>query len=113
MAFVACDSLVAAFQGKLGSAVIESRWLPALGIVAVCAPGLSGFCKLVCVGIFVTIFTNLGRAFELYLCGSRRDLVAIAALYGAMRTKQRKLRFRMVESANVRPGPRVVARFAA
>lgn len=113
MAFVASDSLVTAFQRKLGFAVIKSRGLPALGIVAVGAPGLSGSYKLACVDILVTIFTNLGRTFELYLFGSRRNLVAVTALYRAMRAQQRKLRLRMVEAADVGPGPRIVARFAA
>lgn len=113
MAFVASDSLVTAFQRKLGFAVIKSRGLPALGIVAVGAPGLSGSYKLACVDILVTIFTNLGRTFKLYLFGSRRNLVAVTALYRAMRAQQRKLRLRMVEAADVGPGPRIVARFAA
>ena len=113
MAFVASNPLVTAFQRKLGFAVIKSRGLPALGIVAICAPSLSGFCKLACVDILVTIFTNLGRTFKLYLFGSQRNLVAVTALYRTMRAQQRKLRLRMVEAADVCPGPRIVARFAA
>lgn len=92
MAFVASDSLVTAFQRKLGFAVIKSRGLPALGVVAVCAPGLSGSYKLACVDILVTIFTNLGRTFKLHLFGSHRNLVAVTALYRSMRAQQRKLR---------------------
>lgn len=67
--------------------VIERGRDPALRIMAVCAGCLSRFRKLACVGVLVTILTNWRRAFELYFFCARWDLVAIAALYGAMRAE--------------------------
>lgn len=75
--------------------------------------GLPRFRKLVRVGVFVAVLTDLRRAFELHFFRTRRYLVTIAALHRTMRTEKRKLRFRMVEPADVRPGSCVVASLTA
>lgn len=74
---------------------------------------LAGLRKLACVGVFMAVLTDLRRAFELHFFPTRRHLVTIAALHRTMRTEKRKLRFRMVEPADVRPGSRIVASLAA
>lgn len=93
--------------------MIKDRRNPSLRIVTIRAGSLPRLCKLACVRVFVTIRANLRCALELHLLGSHRYLVTVAALDHAMGAKQRKFRFRMIESADVRPGPRVVASFAA
>src|ERR1700746_1523109 len=93
--------------------MVENGRHPSLRIVAIRAGGLPRFRKLACMCVFMAIFANRRGAFELYLRGSHRHLVAIPALYRAMRAEERKLCFRMVKTADVRPGSRIVARFAA
>lgn len=93
--------------------VIERGGSPALGIVAICTGSFASLHKLTRVNIFVAIFANRRCSLELHLRGSHGRLVTITALHDTMRAKQGKFRFRMIESADVRPGPRVVARFAA
>lgn len=65
----------------------------------------------VCIG--VTSVTLFRRSLELDLVRSGRDLVAFGAGDRAVSPGEGKFRFRMVESANINPGTRVVARFTA
>lgn len=93
--------------------MVENGRHPSLRIVAIRAGGLPRFRKLACMRVFMAIFANRRGTFELYLRVSHRHLVAISALYRAMRAEERKLCFRMVKAADVRPGSRIVARLAA
>lgn len=93
--------------------VIENGGNPALRVMTIRTRGLPGLRKLACVGVFVAVLTDLRRAFELHFFRTRRHLVTIAALHRTMRTEQWKLRFRMVEPADVRPRSRVVASLTA
>lgn len=77
------------------------------------AGGLAGFRKLSRMRVLVTILTNLRRSLELDLRAPRWRLVAITALHDTMCTQQWKLCLRVVESSDVRPGPRVMACLAA
>lgn len=81
--------------------------------MAIRASRLSSLRKLACVGIFVTILTNMRSALELHFLGSDRHFMAITALDGAVGAEQREFRFRMVEAVDVSPGPYVMAGFAA
>ena len=81
--------------------------------MAIGAGRLPSLCKLACVGIFVTILTNLRSALELHFLRSHRHFMTIAALDGAVRAEQREFRFRVVEAVDVRPGSHVMAGFAA
>lgn len=93
--------------------VIERRRYPALRIVAIRTGGLARLLKLPGMHIFVTILANLRSSLELHLRGSSGSFVTRGAFHSSMGSKQRKLRFRMVEPADVGPGPCIVARFAA
>lgn len=77
------------------------------------AGGLASFYKLPRMRVLVTILANLRRSLELDLRATRWHLVAIAALHDTMCTQQWELCLRVVESSDVRPGPRVMARLAA
>jgi len=113
MAFVASNACVPTLQGEMRPGVmVEGGGHPALRIVAVRTRSLPGLGKLAVMGIFVTIFADLRRVFELYFFFADRRLVTITALDGAMRSKQREFGFRMVEAIHVRPGPHVMAGFA-
>ncbi len=113
MAFVASNACVPTLQGEMRPGVmVEGGGHPALRIVAVGTRSLPGLGKLAVMGIFVTIFADLRRVFELYFFFANRRLVTITALDGAMRSKQREFGFRMVEAIHVRPGPHVMAGFA-
>jgi len=114
VALIAGHVRVASLQGEMGSrVVVERRRNPALCIVTIRASGLPGFHKLAGMRIFVTILTNLRRALELHFLRPHRHFVAITALHRAVRAEQREFRFRMVEAVDVRPGPHIVAGFAA
>ena len=58
--------LVHALQRQRGTAVIEQRWLPLVGVVAIGAVGHAGLCELAGMNIFVAVFAN-GR------CGMEVD----------------------------------------
>lgn len=92
--------------------VVECGRDPTLRIVAIRARRLSGLRELAGMRVFVTILTNLRSAFELHHFCARGDLVTIAALYASMRAEQRELRLGVIKTRDVRPRPRVVARFA-
>ncbi len=112
--FVTSHLGVSSLQGKMSPrVVIEDGGNPPLRIVTIGTGSFAGLHKLACMGVFVAILTNLRRALELHLFGSRRHLVAITALYSAMRAKERKLRFRVVVATDVGPRSCVVASFAA
>jgi len=69
--------------------------------------------KLAAVRICVAPFAILRRSLELNLLAARERLVAFVACNGAMSSDQGKFGFRVVEAADVDPGPGAVARFAA
>lgn len=75
--------------------------------------GLASFRKLPRMRVLVTILANLRRSLELDLRAPRWHLVAVTALRDTMCTQQWELGLRVVESSDVRPGPRVMARLAA
>lgn len=74
---------------------------------------LARFRKLPRMHVLVAILANLRRSLELHLRGPNGSLVTRGTFHSSMRAEQRKLRFGMVESTDIRPGPRIVARFAA
>lgn len=113
MTFVTWNSGVSSLQRKMRPRImIEERRNPALGVVAIRTGGLASLRKLACMRVFVAIFANLRCALELHFLGARWHFVASATFNRAMCSEQRKLRFRVVITADVRPGPRVVASFA-
>src|SRR5690349_25149872 len=93
--------------------VIKERRSPALRIVAIGAGALASFRKMPRMRVLVTILANLRRSLELDLRTPRWHLVAITALHDTMCTQQRELCLRVVESSDVRPGPRVMTPLAA
>jgi len=93
--------------------VVESGGNPALRVVTIRTGSLAGFGELASVSVLVTVLTNLGRALELHFLGTDGNLVTGAALYRAMRAKQRKFRLGMVEAIHVGPRAGIVAGFAA
>lgn len=102
--FVASHSRVATLQWEMSpGVVVEGRGNPALRIVAIRTRRLSGLCKLAVMRVFMTILTDFGGAFELYLLLADRYLMAITTLHGPVRTEQRELGFRMVKAVDVRP----------
>lgn len=104
MALVASDACVAALQGEMRpGVVVEGRGNPALRIVAVFTRCLPGLCELAVMSVFVTIFANFRRVLELYFFFADWNFVTIAALDGAVRSKQRELSFRMVEANHIDP----------
>ena len=114
VAFIARYVRVSSLQRKMSPRImIESRRNPALRVVAIRARGLPGLRELARVRVFVTILTNLRRAFELHFFRACGNLVTIAALHRTMRAKQRELCFRVVKTFYVRPRPRVMTSLAA
>lgn len=114
MTLAARNIRVAPLQWEMGPrVVVESRGNPALRIVAIRASGLRGLRKLACMRIFVTILANLRSALELHFLRSHRHFMAITALDGPVRALQRKFRFRVVKTVDVRPRPHVMTGFAA
>jgi len=114
VALVAGHVGMPALQGEVRAGiVVERRRNPALRIVAVGARSFSRLCELARMDVFVAILTNLGRALELHLLGSNRDLVTGTAAHGAVCPKQWKLSFCMVETIDVGPGSRGVAGLTA
>lgn len=115
MAFFASHVGMAPGQGKLRAFImIECRRRPSLIDVAIRAFGDSILGrKLVSVGIGMASFAIFRRAFKLNFVRSGKRLVAFAAGHHAMSAGQRKFCFGMVKSADVDPGPRAVASFAA
>jgi len=86
MALITSHVCVASLQWEMGPrVVVEGRGNPALCIVAIRAGRLPGLRKLACVGIFVTILTNLRSALELHFLRSHRHFMAITALGGPVR----------------------------
>lgn len=93
--------------------VIEGRRRPSQRIVAIGAMCRSVvYRELPAVRIAVASLALLRRSCESRLVGRAR-LVAVRTSDGAMSAQQRKFRLRMIETADVRPGFRGVARFAA
>lgn len=115
MAHRASHICVAASQWELCAfIVIKGGRGPALIHMAVRAPGDPALCvKLAAVWIRVAGFAILRRSLELNFVGAREHFVAFAAGDAAVSSDQWKFCFRMVEAANVDPGSRAVARFAA
>ena len=114
VAFIARYVRVAPLQREMSPRImIESRRNPALRVVAIRARGLPGLRELARVRVFVTILTNLRRAFELHFFRACGNFVTIAALHRTMRAKQRELCFRVVKTVYVRPRPRVMTSLAA
>lgn len=112
--FVTRNSRMPSLQRKMRSRiVIKSRRNPPLRIMTIGTGRLAGFRKLARMGVFMAILANLRSPFELHLRAANRRFVTITTLHKTMRAKQGKFRFRMIESADVRPGPCVVASFAA
>lgn len=112
--FVTCNSLMPSLQRKMRSRiVVEQGRNPALRTVAIRTGSLARFRKLPCMHVLVAIFANLRCSLELHLRGSHGNLVTRAAFHDSMRTQQRKLGFRVIESADIRPRSYVVARFTA
>lgn len=69
--FVAGNLRMASLQREMGPRiVVEDRGNPTLRIVTIRASSLSSFRELACMGIFVTIFTNLRCALELHFLRS-------------------------------------------
>ena len=81
--------------------------------MAIRTGGLARFHKLPRMHVLVAILANLRCSLELYLRGPHGSFVTRGAFHGSMRAEQRKLCFGMVASTDIRPGPRIVARFAA
>ena len=93
-----------ALQGEMCSrVVVEGGGDPALGAVAVRARRLPALGKLAVMSVFVTILTDLRCALKLHLFLAHGDFVTGAALHGAVRSKQWKFGFGMVESVHVGP----------
>lgn len=93
--------------------VIEGGGHPTLRTVAIRARSLTSLCKLARVSVLVTIPTNLRSSLELHLVSAHGRLVAGAALDHAVCAEKRELRFRMVKTVYIDPGPHVVAGFAS
>lgn len=114
VAFVTSHVRVSSLQREMRPrVVIEGRRNPALRVVAIRATSLPRLRELAHVRVFVTIFANLRRAFELHFFRACGNFVTIAALHRAMRAKQRELCFRVVKTVYVRPRPRVMTSLAA
>ena len=73
--------------------MIESRRNPALRVVTIRTRSLPGLRELARVGVFVTILTNLRRAFELHFFRTHRYLVTSSAFHRTMRAEQGELCF--------------------
>lgn len=93
--------------------MIKSRRHPALRGVTISARRFPCRRKLPGVRILVAVFANPRRAFELRRVGAGGDLVAGPAGHGAMRAKQRKIRFRVVKPVHVRPRRHAMTGFAS
>ena len=106
---------VSACQRELSAfVVVERGGRPTLIHVTIPALRDSVFRgKLAAVRICVAPFAILRRSLELNLLAARERLVAFVACNGAMSSDQGKFGFRVVEAADVDPGPGAVARFAA
>ena len=115
MAHRATHVCVRPCQRELGAlVVIKHRGRPPLVHMAIAALCNSIFdCKLSAVRICVTGLTILRRALELDFVRARQCLVTFAASDTSMCADQWKLRFRVVETADVDPGLGAVAGFAA
>jgi len=102
-------------QGELGAFImIENRGCPTLNDMTVAAScdALFGN-KLTGMRIGMAGFTILRSALELNFMRSLNGLVTIPARHTAVRSDQGELRFRMVKTADIDPGPGVVAGLAA
>jgi len=106
---------VAARQRELCAFVVVERGRgPPLIHVAIPALGDSILgSELAAVRIRMAGFAILRRSLELNFVRAGERFVAFAAGHPAMSPNQREFRFRMVEAADVDPGPSAVARFAA
>ena len=106
---------VAARQRKLSALVMVKRGRrPALLDMAIPAfrdPVFGG--KLATVRICMAGFAILRRPIELNLVGTGEHFVTFVTSDRAMSPDQGKFRFRMVEAADIDPGPGTVAGFAA
>lgn len=111
----AADIRVAARQRELGAfIVVKCGRRPALVHVAIrafCDSVFGG--KLAAVRIRVASLAILRRSLELNFVSAGKRLVAFAASGHAMSPDQGKFCFRMVETADVDPGPCAVACFTA
>jgi len=90
--------------------MVEGGRFPAGRCVAVCA--MSGIVlgqELAVMGVLVTRLAFLGRTLEAGLRRSRR-LVAISTRYRTVGAQERELGLRMIESVDIGPGLRAVAR---
>ena len=111
----AADICVSACQRKLSALiVVKRRRRPTLVHVAVSALRdsiLRG--KLAAVHVRVTRITICRRSFELNFVIARGDFVTVRAADRAMGPCESKFGFGMIETPDVDPGARRVARFAA
>jgi len=104
VAFVASHAGVAALQGEMRAGImVEGGRHPALRIMAVRTRRFSGLGELAVMGVFVTIFADLGGVLELYFLLAHRHFVAITALGGAVRPEQREFGLGMVEASHLDP----------
>lgn len=117
MAVPAAHILVGAAQRELRSLLmVEKRRFPFCAAVALRAAGNVGFCELLAVDVFMAVFA-LGRGgFEIHVDQSGfeiRRFVAVHASGGAMRSKQREFRLRVIEAGEFFPRLGCVASFAS
>jgi hypothetical protein len=104
VASVAQNVCVASRQRKRSALiVVESRWHPANGVVAICAARLAVLDELPSVNIRVTVLAIFRRAFERYFANAGGRLVARAAGNRAVSANQRKIRFRVIEASCIDP----------
>ena len=104
VALVASHSGVTSLQRQMRPCVvIEGGGNPPLFVVAIGARRFAGFSELARMSVLVAIRANLRCTFELDILLTHRDRVTGTAPDNPMCAKQRKLRFRMIESVDVDP----------
>ena len=100
--------LVHAFQRQRGAAVIEQRWFPLVGVVAIGAVSRASFDELAAVKIFVTVLADRRRRMKIHAGHFQSEIwwtVAFTTRDGTMRSGERKIGARMVECRDAFPVP--------